>query len=210
MDISIIISAIAALVVGLVVGWLATKAAADQTRADLIEERRELDIELSSTRQQLVQAAHWRDECELLNNELRSLRDINSSLEADLREVTTRLESTRLNAEEKVRQMVNSEQRLSEQFENLANRIFEHSNRRVDEQNRQSLHGLLTPLREQLDGFRRQVQDSFGQEARERHTLAHEIRNLQQLNTRMAQEALNLTRALKGDNKTQGNWGKWF
>ncbi|WP_241722505.1 DNA recombination protein RmuC [Raoultella sp. HC6] len=208
MDISIIISAIAALVVGLVVGWLATKAAADRTRADLIEERRELDIELSSARQQVVQAAHWRDECELLNNELRSLRDINSSLEADLREVTTRLESTRLHAEEKVRQMMNSEQRLSEQFENLANRIFEHSNRRVDEQNRQSLHGLLTPLREQLDGFRRQVQDSFGQEARERHTLAHEIRNLQQLNTRMAQEALNLTRALKGDNKTQGNWGE--
>ena len=203
-----IISAIAALVVGLVVGWLATKAAADRTRADLIEERRELDIELSSARQQVVQAAHWRDECELLNNELRSLRDINSSLEADLREVTTRLESTRLHAEEKVRQMMNSEQRLSEQFENLANRIFEHSNRRVDEQNRQSLHGLLTPLREQLDGFRRQVQDSFGQEARERHTLAHEIRNLQQLNTRMAQEALNLTRALKGDNKTQGNWGE--
>nr|WP_315302137.1 DNA recombination protein RmuC [Raoultella terrigena] len=208
MDISMIISAIAALVVGLVVGWLATKAAADRTRADLIEERRELDIELSSARQQVVQAAHWRDECELLNNELRSLRDINSSLEADLREVTTRLESTRLHAEEKVRQMMNSEQRLSEQFENLANRIFEHSNRRVDEQNRQSLHGLLTPLREQLDGFRRQVQDSFGQEARERHTLAHEIRNLQQLNTRMAQEALNLTRALKGDNKTQGNWGE--
>ncbi|STJ31914.1 DNA recombination protein [Escherichia coli] len=67
--------------------------------------------------------------------------------------------------------MINSEQRLSEQFENLANRIFEHSNRRVDEQNRQSLNSLLSPLREQLDGFRRQVQDSFGKEAQERHTL---------------------------------------
>lgn len=120
------------------------KARADQIRADLIEERRELDIELSAARQQLVQEAHWREECELLNNELRSLRDINTSLEADLREVTTRLESTQLHAEDKIRQMVNSEQRLSEQFENLANRIFEHSNRRVDEQNRQSLHGLLT------------------------------------------------------------------
>ncbi len=149
MDISIVISAIVALAVGLAVGlvagWLATKAKADQIRADLIEDRRELDIELSAARQQLVQEAHWRDECELLNNELRSLRDINSSLEADLREVTTRLESTRIHAEDKIRQMVNSEQRLSEQFENLANRIFEHSNRRVDEQNRQSLHGLLTP-----------------------------------------------------------------
>ena len=208
MDLSIIISAVIALAAGLMVGWLATKARADQIRADLIEERRELDIELSAARQQLAQEAHWREECELLNNELRSLRDINTSLEADLREVTTRLESTQLHAEDKIRQMMNSEQRLSEQFENLANRIFEHSNRRVDEQNRQSLHGLLTPLREQLDGFRRQVQESFGQEARERHTLAHEIRNLQQLNAQMAQEALNLTKALKGDNKTQGNWGE--
>ncbi|HHE2931413.1 TPA: DNA recombination protein RmuC, partial [Escherichia coli] len=57
-------------------------------------------------------------------------------------------------------------------------------------------------------GFRRQVQDSFGKEAQERHTLTHEIRNLQQLNAQMAQEAINLTRALKGDNKTQGNWGE--
>lgn len=201
-------SAVLALAAGLLVGWLATKARADQIRADLIEERRELDIALSAARQQLSQEAHWRDECELLNNELRSLHSINTSLEADLREVTTRLEAMQQHAEDKIRQMINSEQRLSEQFENLANRIFEHSNRRVDEQNRQSLNSLLAPLREQLDGFRRQVQDSFGKEAQERHTLAHEIRNLQQLNAQMAQEAVNLTRALKGDNKTQGNWGE--
>jgi DNA recombination protein RmuC len=207
-DISIILSAVAALIVGAAFGWLASKSHADRLRADFIEERHELDIELNAAKQQLAQNAHWRDECELLNNELRSLREINTSLEADLREVSTRLESTQLHAEDKIRQMVNSEQRLSEQFENLANRIFEHSNRRVDEQNRQSLHGLLTPLREQLDGFRRQVQDSFGKEAQERHTLAHEIRNLQQLNAQMTQEAVNLTKALKGDNKTQGNWGE--
>lgn len=207
MDISILLSAAAA-IAGLLIGWLATKFHADRLRADLTEERRELDIELSAARQRLVQNQHWRDECELLNNELRSLREINTSLEADLREVTTRLESTQLHAEDKIRQMINSEQRLSEQFENLANRIFEQSNRRVEEQNRQSLHGLLSPLREQLDGFRRQVQDSFGKEAQERHTLAHEIRNLQQLNAQMAQEAINLTRALKGDNKAQGNWGE--
>jgi len=207
-DISIIISAVAALIVGAAFGWLASKSHADRLRADFIEERHELDIELNAAKQQLAQNTHWRDECELLNNELRSLREINTSLEADLREVSTRLESTQQHAEDKIRQMVNSEQRLSEQFENLANRIFEHSNRRVDEQNRQSLHGLLTPLREQLDGFRRQVQDSFGKEAQERHTLAHEIRNLQQLNAQMTQEAVNLTKALKGDNKTQGNWGE--
>jgi Uncharacterized protein conserved in bacteria, COG1322 len=126
---------------GLLVGWLAASWRGAQQQAELLAEQRDVFSELSAARQQLVQSEHWREECELLNNELRSLQHINSSLEADLREVTTRLESTQLHAEEKLRQMHSSEQRLSEQFENLANRIFEQSNRRVDEQNRQSLNG---------------------------------------------------------------------
>lgn len=207
MDIAVVIYALVALA-GMAIGWLAASYRVAQQRAEQLAEERDVYAELSAAKQQIAQNAHWREECELLNNELRSLREINSSLEVDLREVTTLLETTRQHGDEKYRLMLNSEQRLSEQFENLANRIFEQSNRRVEEQNRQSLHGLLTPLREQLDGFRRQVQESFGQEARERHTLAHEIRNLQQLNAQMAQEAVNLTRALKGDNKTQGNWGE--
>ncbi|UYU31834.1 DNA recombination protein RmuC [Siccibacter colletis] len=207
MEISLLLMVAVALV-GALTGWLGASLRNAQRQAALLAEQRDLYGELSAARQQLAQSEHWRDECGLLDNELRSLREINSSLEADLREVSTRLETTRMNADDKLRQMINSEQRLSEQFEILANRIFEQSHRRVEEQNRQSLNGLLTPLREQLDGFRRQVQDSFGQEARERHTLAHEIRNLQQLNAQMAQEAVNLTRALKGDNKTQGNWGE--
>ena len=207
MDIAVFIYALIALA-GIAIGWLAASYRHAQQRAEQLAEERDIYGELSAAKQQIVQNAHWREECELLNNELRNLREINASLEVDLREVTTLLETTRQHGDEKYRLMLNSEQRLSEQFENLANRIFEQSNRRVDEQNRQSLHGLLTPLREQLDGFRRQVQESFGQEACERHTLAHEIRNLQQLNAQMAQEAVNLTRALKGDNKTQGNWGE--
>ena len=133
MDISILIYAVVALV-SVAVGWLISSYQHAQMKADQLAEREEIVSELSATKQQLAQGSHWRDECELLNNELRNLRDINTSLEADLREVTTRLESTQLHAEDKIRQMINSEQRLSEQFENLANRIFEHSNRRVDEQ----------------------------------------------------------------------------
>jgi DNA recombination protein RmuC len=205
--VSIIMYAMIALA-GMAIGWLFAGYQHALQKAGQLAEREELVAGLSAAKQQLAQNVHWREECELLNNELRNLRSINTSLEVDLREVTTRLQATQQHAEDKIRQMINSEQRLSEQFENLAHRIFEQSNRRMDEQNRQSLNGLLTPLREQLDGFRRQVQESFGQEARERHTLAHEIRSLQALNAQMAQEAINLTRALKGDNKTQGNWGE--
>ncbi len=171
-------------------------------------ELRNVHSELAGNREKLQSLTHWQSECEQLNQELRAQREINSAQEAELREVATRLDETRMATEDKQRLLINSEQRLTSQFENLANRIFEHNGRRADEQNKQSLDKLLLPLREQLDGFRRQVQDSFGQEARERHTLSHEIRNLQQLNEQMAREAINLTKALKGDNKTQGNWGE--
>lgn len=171
-------------------------------------EEREQYGRLAAAEERLTSLTHFRQECEQLNQELQAQQKINNSQEAELREMAIRLEETRLAAEEKKRLLIDSEQRLSVQFENLANRIFEQSGRKVDEQNCQSLERLLMPLREQLDGFRHQVQDRFGQEARERHTLAHEIQNLQQLNLQMAQEAVNLTRALKGDNKAQGNWGE--
>ena len=67
----------------------------------------------------------------------------------------------------------------------------------MEQQNKQSLDSLLSPLKEQLEGFRKQVNDNFNNEAKERHTLVHELRNLQSLNEQMAKEALNLTQALK-------------
>ncbi|WP_114194885.1 DNA recombination protein RmuC [Edaphovirga cremea] len=187
---------------------LAQQQRVQQQFRDAELEIRGLHSQVAASSEKLLQLAHWRSECDQLNQELRAQREVNSAQEAELREVTIRLEETRLAAEEKQRLLINSEQRLTTQFENLANRIFDQSGRKADEQNKLSLDRLLLPLREQLDGFRRQVQDSFGQESRERHTLAHEIRNLQQLNAQMAKEAINLTKALKGDNKTQGNWGE--
>ncbi|MEF3950772.1 DNA recombination protein RmuC, partial [Escherichia coli] len=91
-----------------------------QQKAEQLAEREEMVAELSAAKQQITQSEHWRAECELLNNEVRSLQSINTSLEADLREVTTRMEAAQQHADDKIRQMINSEQRLSEQFENLA------------------------------------------------------------------------------------------
>ncbi|WP_392553588.1 DNA recombination protein RmuC [Orbus wheelerorum] len=144
----------------------------------------------------------------LLQNELSSSRQKNLELSVDARELKTRLEENKILADEKQKILIQSEQRLTEQFENLANRIFDNSGKKIEQQNQQSLNHLLTPLKEQLAGFKKQVQDSFGEEAKERHTLTFEIRNLQKLNDQMAKEAINLTNALKGNNKTQGNWGE--
>jgi DNA recombination protein RmuC len=145
-----------------------------------------------------------------LEQELNQYQQQNIAQNIKISELKTRLEETLNAAHERQTILEQSEQRLTTQFENLANRVFEQSGKKIEQQNKQSLEFLLSPLKQQLEGFKKQVQDSFGQEAKERHTLTHEIRNLQQLNELMTKEATNLTNALKGNNKTQGNWGEFI
>ncbi|VFP82222.1 DNA recombination protein RmuC [Candidatus Erwinia haradaeae] len=163
---------------------------------------------LETTRETIDNIEHWKNENEKLRHEKDCQIEINNAQKAELREITARLEETRTFNEEKNKLLARNEQHFNMQFENLANRIFENTGHRIDEQNRNNLQSLITPLREQLEGFRRQVQEGLSQESRERHTLTYEIHNLQKLNAQITEETLNLTRALKGDNKTQGNWGE--
>ncbi|ENO0725026.1 DNA recombination protein RmuC [Vibrio parahaemolyticus] len=141
-------------------------------------------------------------------DELGQMREQKSRLETQLREQQARHEQMNQANAEKLQILEQAEVRLKQQFEHLANQLFEEKTAKVDLQNRQSLEGLLSPLKEQLEGFKKQVNDSFSQEAKERHTLVHELKNLQRLNEEMTREAVNLTQALKGDNKQQGNWGE--
>ncbi|EHR0552603.1 DNA recombination protein RmuC [Vibrio parahaemolyticus] len=141
-------------------------------------------------------------------DELGQMREQKSRLETQLREQQARHEQMNQANAEKLQILEQAEVRLKQQFEHLANQLFEEKTAKVDLQNRQSLEGLLSPLKEQLEGFKKQVNDSFSQEAKERHTLVHELKNLQRLNEQMTREAVNLTQALKGDNKQQGSWGE--
>ncbi|EJC1209533.1 DNA recombination protein RmuC [Vibrio parahaemolyticus] len=141
-------------------------------------------------------------------DELGQMREQKSRLETQLREQQARHEQMNQANAEKLQILEQAEVRLKQQFEHLANQLFEEKTAKVDLQNRQSLEGLLSPLKDQLEGFKKQVNDSFSQEAKERHTLVHELKNLQRLNEQMTREAVNLTQALKGDNKQQGNWGE--
>lgn len=190
--------------------------------SEKLRENRELQQKFDVSQAQLLQlqqqqAAHHAEqqqfmrlqkEYQSLQQEFKCLQSINNGQQAKLHQITTLLQETRRNAEEKQQLLTESELRLSTQFENLANRIFDNSHRRVDEYNKQSLDKLLLPLTGQLEHFKKQVNDSFGNEAKERHTLTQEIRQLQQLNQKMSEETINLTQALKGNNKIQGNWGE--
>ncbi|QUM83111.1 MULTISPECIES: DNA recombination protein RmuC [unclassified Moritella] len=125
-----------------------------------------------------------------------------------LRESDIRLQAERQASEEKLALQAQSEQRLQQQFENLANKIFDSKTDNFKELNKSSVELLLAPLKTQLEGFKQQVQDVYSNEAKERHSLQSEVARLQQVYQLMSSETANLTKALKGDNKQQGNWGE--
>ena len=127
---------------------------------------------------------------------------------AVLREQQVLLKEERRSAAEKLTLLEQNRDALKQEFENLANRIFEQKSERFTQQTRTSLDTLLNPFRDQLHDFRKRVEDVYTTETRDRQALRSEIKSLQELNRQITEEASNLTRALKGDKKIQGNWGE--
>jgi DNA recombination protein RmuC len=111
-------------------------------------------------------------------------------------------------AADKLELLQGARKQMSEEFNNLANRIFEEKSQRLLENSKNTLQHTLTPLQNQLQEFRKRVDHVYDTESRDRVSLMHELNQLKQLNKQMSEDAVNLTRALKGDKKTQGNWGE--
>jgi DNA recombination protein RmuC len=123
-------------------------------------------------------------------------------------ELKTLLDEERKQADEKIVLLNEARDQLREQFRNLAQQIFEEKGRLFSEQNKSSIENLISPLRDQIGDFKKRVEDVYDKESRDRAALQTEIHHLKELNQRISKDALNLTRALKGDSKARGNWGE--
>lgn len=132
---------------------------------------------------------------------------------ASLRELVSRLETQlaeeRNQNHEKIQLLENAREKMSLEFKNLANEILEQKGKAFTENNKENIENILKPLREKIQQFEKKVEDTYDRESKERFSLAREIKNLQELNTRISEDAINLTNALKGESKTQGNWGEF-
>lgn len=117
-------------------------------------------------------------------------------------------EQERKHYEEKMALVNEAKGNLKQEFENLAHRIFDEKQQVFHQQSGIRLDGVINPLREQLSNFHKKVEDVYDKESKERSSLIGEIRILKELNQQISQDAVNLTHALKGDNKAQGNWGE--
>lgn len=141
-------------------------------------------------------------------SEFRQLQQLYVESKTQNAELQTRMSEQVKNAEEKLNLLKDAETRLNNQFENLAGKIFDERNRQFTEHNKTSLDHIVRPLREQLGEFKQRIETVYDNENKDRSSLREEIISLRRDTAQMNQEALNLTRALKGDKKTQGNWGE--
>ena len=100
------------------------------------------------------------------------------------------------------------QEKFSKEFENLANKIFDENSKKLTHRNKESIETILNPLQEKIKTFEKKVEDTH-KESIDRHAmLRQQIVGLKELNQQMSKEAVNLTKALKGDSKMQGNWGE--
>ena len=127
---------------------------------------------------------------------------------AEASELRVRLEEERSQNSEKLALLKSAEEEMKLQFSKLANEIFEQKSKVHAEQNRLQLDTILKPFKEQVNSFGKKIEENYITETKERHLLKDQIIQLRSLNERLSDDANNLTKALKGENKTQGNWGE--
>ena len=134
----------------------------------------------------------------------------NQALREKLVQVATQREQELVHAEDKFQSLQAAREELRQQFRAMASDILDEKSVKLAETNQLGLGNILQPLQEKIASFEKKVEETYSREARERFSLEKELRNLQTLNSRLSEDALNLTRALKGDNKAQGNWGEFI
>lgn len=147
-------------------------------------------------------------ELEAARKRLDDTAGAHARLESDFAALKTQAHEQQQAAADKIKLLEQAEVRLTREFENLANRIFDEKQKKFSETSQAGVEAMLTPVRQQLLDFRRKVEDIYDNENKDRASLRVEISQLKSLNERISSDALNLTNALKGDSKARGNWGE--
>lgn len=201
-----------ALIVGFLVAWFiclgkltALKSTFDVTEKNLLSAQNELKMQKSVAQEMLRMKL---EELQRMQQQLASQLEI-----ADNRgiEVAT-LKAVNVNLTEKLNnqkgEIENLQNRLTAEFENIATKILKERSDEFSLSNHKNLSEILNPLKERIQLFEKKVDETYDKELRDKISLREEVRKLTELNTRVSQEANNLTKALKGDVKKQGNWGE--
>ncbi|MFN7100085.1 MAG: DNA recombination protein RmuC [Flavobacterium sp.] len=145
---------------------------------------------------------------EVINNEKERIRDEKDSLAIQLSKKEVDFENLWERHKEQKAEVEQMQVKFTKEFENLANKILEEKSNKFTEQNRENMKNILSPLQDKIQLFEKKVEDTHKESIDYHAALRQQILGLREMNIQMSKETINLTKALKGDSKMQGNWGE--
>jgi len=187
-----------ALIIGIYIGKLLFSANAKSEQAALEEKNNGMSFQIEELKSQLVTS---NSEKEIIRTEKEAINIQLSKKENDFENLWER------NKEQK-EEVEKLQEKFTKEFENLANKILEEKSSKFTEQNKENMKNILSPLQEKIQLFEKKVDDTHKESIDYHAALRQQIIGLSEMNAQMSKETLNLTKALKGDSKMQGNWGE--
>lgn len=215
LDMQHVMTGLIALLLGFLAAFTLQQGRITGTRRELDAARDALHAQQLEGREQAValqvaegEVETQREAVEARARELDRFRDAYYALKQTHGELTTRMEEKEAHFARQLAWVEDSKQQLKVEFENLANELLEQKGKAFTSLSERSLQGLLKPFQEEIKGFRDKVETLHTQETAQRASLTTELKHLQQLNRDITDQAAQLTEALKGQKKVQGNWGE--
>ena len=193
-----VLSFITALAIGIFLGKLLFTAQSKSEKSSLEEKINGLFQQIENFKNQLNQTIQERE----------SIRTEKESLAIQLSKKETDFENLWERNKEQKEEVEKLQDKFTKEFENLANKILEEKTSKFTEQNKENLKNILTPLQDKIQLFEKKVEDTHKESIDYHAALRQQIIGLREMNEQMSKETLNLTKALKGDSKMQGNWGE--
>lgn len=187
-----------ALALGIFIGKILFSAKSQSEKSGLEERINGLSAQIEQLKEQLMQS----------NSEKEAIRTEKDAVVIQLSKKEVDFENLWERNKEQKDEVNQLQEKFTKEFENLANKILEEKTSKFTEQNKENLKNILTPLQDKILNFEKKVEDTHKESIDYHAALRQQILGLSEMNAQMSKETLNLTKALKGDSKMQGNWGE--
>ena len=191
--------------IGLFIGKLLSKLNFEKDKTALEKEKSTLEERLILLQQSKENTENnfIESQIALKNNQLEKEKLITTNARQD-----SEIQNLQIKLIENKGEVEKLNEKFTKEFENLATKILDENSTKFKTQNRESISAILNPLKEKIEGFEKKVTETQEKSIGMHSALREQLGHLKDLNLQMSKEAINLTKALKGDNKTQGDWGE--
>ncbi|MBW1297353.1 DNA recombination protein RmuC [Aquimarina litoralis] len=216
----LLLIAVVAIIIGFFIGKYVSSLKNKSDQSALNERSNQLQLQLEEVKktasqqleltkqQQQVQKEALEKQLSEISKERDEIRREKDFLNTELTRRNTEFENLQLKNQEQKEEVEKLQEKFTKEFENLANKILDEKSNKFTEQNKENIKNILNPLQEKINTFEKKVEQTHKESIDYHAALRQQILGLKDLNEQMSKEATNLTKALKGDSKMQGNWGE--